>query len=51
MDLRSGQLELKNDLTFFPYRASEISQAVDAPEDIPLIEELFAHDALINNYA
>ena len=41
---------LENDLIFFPYRASEISQAVDGPKDIPLVEELFAYDTFINNY-
>jgi len=42
---------LENDLKITAYPTREISQAVDAPEDIPLIEELFAHDALINDYA
>ena len=42
---------LENDLKITAYPTREISQAVDAPEDIPLIEELFAHDTLISHYA
>ena len=42
---------LENDLIITAFPTNEISHAVDVPEDIPLLEQLFINDMLINNYA
>ncbi len=41
---------LENNLKIIAYRTSEITQAVDIPEDIPLVEKLLTKDLHFNNY-
>ena len=44
------KLVLENDLKITAYPTSEVSQAVDVPEDIPLIEDAsHAHGAQVDN--
>ena len=41
---------LENGLNIFAYPTSEISQGVDVPKDISVVEKLLERDTLINNY-
>jgi 3-deoxy-manno-octulosonate cytidylyltransferase (CMP-KDO synthetase) len=41
---------LENDFKIKAYTTSEVSQAIDIPEDIPLVEELIKEDAFVKRY-